>query len=35
MKALTGGDKSQWQWAMMILQPDFVSPDTVHRALFL
>jgi hypothetical protein len=33
MSAFVGGDKSQWQWTMMILQPDFVSTETLHRAL--
>jgi hypothetical protein len=33
MAAFAGGDKSQWQWTMMILQPDFVSTETLHRAL--
>ena len=33
MAAFSGGDKSQWQWTMMILQPGFVSPDTIHCAM--
>jgi hypothetical protein len=33
MAAFSGGDKSQWQWTMMILQPSFVSTDTIHRAI--
>ncbi len=33
MEAFKSGDKSQWQWTMMILQPGFVSPDTIHRAM--
>jgi hypothetical protein len=27
------GDKSEWQWTMMILQPDFVADDVVHAAV--
>jgi len=33
MAAFAGGDKSQWQWTMMILQPHFVSGDTIDRAM--
>ncbi len=33
MAAFSGRDKSQWQWTMMILQPSFVNPDTIHRAM--
>lgn len=27
-------DKSNWQWTMMIMQPDFVSEEIVRSALF-
>lgn len=33
MAVFSGGDKSQWQWTMMILQPGFVSPETIDRAM--
>lgn len=29
----TATDKSRWKWTMMILQPDFVPEDLVHRAI--
>lgn len=28
------GDKSEWQWTMMILQPDFVTAEDVSTAIF-
>jgi hypothetical protein len=33
MAAFASGDKSQWQWTMMIMQPDFVSWETINRAM--
>lgn len=32
MAAFLGSDRSQWQWTMMILQPDFVSAATIDYA---
>ncbi len=32
MAVFAGGDKSQWQWTMMIMQPNFVTPETIDRA---
>ncbi len=31
MSAFLTGDKSQWDWTMMIRQPDVVTPDLVAR----
>jgi len=33
MTVFASADKSKWQWTMMILQPNFVSGDTIDRAL--
>jgi len=33
MAVFTGSDKSQWHWTMMIMQPNFVTPETIYRAL--
>ena len=33
MAVFAGGDKSQWQWTMMIMQPAFVSRETIHQAM--
>lgn len=30
MSAFATGDRSQWQWTMMIRQPEFVTPDLVE-----
>ncbi len=33
LSAFTRNDRSQWQWTMMILQPDFVSDATLKAAI--
>ena len=33
MNAFTSGDKSNWQWKMMIAQPSFVTQATVDAAI--
>ena len=33
MSAFVADDKSEWAWTMMILQPDFVSDDTIADAI--
>ncbi|MDD1622033.1 MAG: GyrI-like domain-containing protein [Methylococcaceae bacterium] len=33
MAAFSTEDKSNWQWTMMIMQPDFVTPDIVADAI--
>ena len=33
MNAFTSGDKSNWQWKMMIVQPSFVTQATVDAAI--
>ena len=33
LNAFTEGDRSQWQWTMMILQPDFVPDQVIEAAL--
>ena len=33
MSSFVSGDKSQWQWTMMILQPDFVGDEVIEAAL--
>lgn len=33
MSAFTVGDKSQWHWTMMIMQPDVVSASTLRDAI--
>jgi hypothetical protein len=33
MSAFVSGDKSQWQWTMMIMQPDFVTKAMVEEAV--
>lgn len=30
--AFRAGDRARWQWTLMILQPDFVTPDLVAAA---
>ena len=32
MSSFVTGDKSQWKWTMMILQPDFVCDDVIEAA---
>lgn len=32
MAAFTTGDKSEWNWTAMIMQPDLVTPDVVAAA---
>lgn len=32
MRAFTDGKKDDWQWTMMIMQPDFITFDMVNRA---
>ncbi len=31
--SFTSGDKSKWQWTMMIAQPPFVTPQLIEQAL--
>lgn len=31
MSAFCSGDKDQWQWTMMIRQPDWITPDIVAK----
>ncbi len=33
MSAFTAGDKTNWRWTMMILQPSFVSPDLIAATI--
>lgn len=33
MSAFVTADRSQWQWTMMIMQPDFVHEDVIAAAL--
>lgn len=33
LSSFVTGDKSQWKWTMMILQPDFVGDDVIEAAL--
>lgn len=33
MTAFATGDKSSWQWTLMIMQPDFITPEMVASAL--
>ena len=33
MSAFLGGDKTQWKWTMMIMQPSFVTRESVESAL--
>ncbi len=33
MSVFNTGDKSQWQWTMMIMQPDFVSAELINQAI--
>lgn len=33
MATFQTGDKSQWKWTMMMAQPGFVAPATVHAAI--
>jgi hypothetical protein len=33
MDVFVSGDKSQWQWTMMIMQPDFVTKAMVEEAV--
>ncbi len=32
MAAFVAGDRAQWQWTMMIMQPDFVADDVIEAA---
>lgn len=32
MAVFVAGDRAQWQWTMMIMQPDFVSDDVIEAA---
>lgn len=32
MSIFSGGNKSQWKWTMMIMQPSFVTPEVIARA---
>lgn len=33
MAAFAGNQRDQWRWIMMIMQPDFVTPDRIDEAL--
>lgn len=33
MAVFTASDKAQWQWTMMIMQPDFVEPAVILQGL--
>jgi hypothetical protein len=33
MSAFTAGDKSNWKWTMMIMQPDFITNEMVLTAI--
>lgn len=33
MSAFEIGDKAKWQWTMMIMQPSFVTPETIQAAM--
>jgi hypothetical protein len=33
LSVFQGGDRSQWRWTMMIMQPDFVSHDMLRAAI--
>ncbi|MCP4184757.1 MAG: hypothetical protein GY761_15815 [Hyphomicrobiales bacterium] len=33
MSVFVSGDKSQWQWTMMIMQPDFITQAMVDEAV--
>lgn len=33
MSVFATGDKSRWQWTMMIMQPDFVSSEVIAAAI--
>lgn len=33
MSAFVAGDKSQWKWTMMIMQPHFVADDVIEAAM--
>lgn len=31
MSSFTSGDRSEWQWTMMIMQPDFIDGDFIEE----
>ncbi|MDD5333301.1 MAG: GyrI-like domain-containing protein [Rhodoferax sp.] len=33
MSAFVTGDKAKWQWTLLILQPSFVTPETIQVAI--
>ncbi len=33
MSAFAAGDKSNWKWTAMVMQPPFVSPEVIDRAI--
>ena len=33
MRAFATADKAQWQWTMMVMQPDFVPDELIHEAI--
>lgn len=33
MSAFVSGDKAQWKWTMMVMQPSFVPDDLIHAAM--
>ena len=33
MSAFTAGDKSNWLWTMMIMQPEFVTREMIEKAM--
>jgi hypothetical protein len=34
MSAFVTGDKAQWKWTMMLMQPSFVPDELIHAAMF-
>lgn len=33
MGAFTGGEKSKWNWTLMVMQPDFVEQELIYTAI--
>jgi hypothetical protein len=33
LSSFASGDKSKWKWTLMVLQPEFVTPDLVQAAI--
>jgi hypothetical protein len=32
MSSFTTGDRSEWQWTMMVMQPDFIDGDFIEES---